>query len=623
MTAPSFTLNTIKPTTLMGTVNVGVHVNMDTLTTGDDTPKHKAVFWWYLTARTGSSLDSIPDRHRYALDRRLGTAAGIVNLAGRVVNTLVDLLGAASGRARTLITGFSHSYVLTPGDWTVHCVAMNEGGETTEVTEDISVSSAAYTTNTLATSGGDHDNLEDAFSWINGGDARKLIIDNDFDGTADTFLQLQRNNLLVTTTDPDSATKPKIRHNATTGNTTRLLEALQGFECIIVEGLEFKGSTRSAANNTMAWRFRGDNCALIGCSCPDDPDSESAYFPKSFYFDTNSQAINANLLLNCDSKGSGGGTGNYTIATAGTNTDTMSHVYGGDYEESANESIYRTTTSNAAQYPKNLLGYYNNTESSSKSCIRYTKVDWGDIVDVYCIDGDLWIGSATGAQSTLQVNGVAVRGGWFIGVSSIGSNVSVKDAAQNVVFLNCRIGAAGIAMGTGTQGADHNANDNISVINCTIEGILNSGGRSDAGSTTGCEIIGCIINGDIDIVASLFTANGVKDNVLGGSVQLDGVNEEDPATLNASSIGLNNVAGPVTLGDNLYPSTDETVTRVGANQSDMWGYSRAATTQVGAVGALVEDPGESSGGSGSGGGSSSSGRGRRGRARARRYRRIT
>lgn len=587
MAAPTIAIIAYEPTVIMSPSLVGYQVDPATVASGDGSSIDDCMVYWYVTARNASNTDTVPDRYRKLVDKRMISASGMVTIAGSAVSTIVDLLGASSGRNRNLVFGWSQEYILTEGEWTINALMVNPSGETTLVTHDVTVVAEAYTVQTLGVSGRDHSDWDAGIAWLTGADTRKLIVDNDFSGTHTSFAQFDRNNCYMTIVDPEGDVLPVMMHDATTGNTNRLIEFKQGFEGSIVECATLIGSTRSANNNATGLNFRGNYCAGVRIEQPRNPqDGNDDYFRRPIKFDSISQAIQCNLVMNCTAAGSGIGSGSYTVVYAGGNRQDMSHVYGGVFGASNNESILRTTVGNVVSAAKIMYGFYDNSLVASKSCIRSTGTIWSNIINVRCLDGEIWMGLVAGS-GVLDENHNSIDGCLVTGASSGGANIDIKYSMSHVRIRNCNVGINGISMGTGGQASDADNNDDIRVYGCTSAGKIGSMGIAGAGSVSGAEIKGNIVMaGGLKIATAPFAAGAIDNNRVSGQMTADG-SDSTIEQWNALSVVGTDIEGDTVIGDFGIPVTNvETMNRMPENPNDMWGFARDAVTRVGCTNAI-------------------------------------
>jgi len=584
MAAPSFTIVANEPASLMGPAPCGYNIDADLATTGDSSPIEECLVVWWLTTRSTTLLSDIPDRWRYVTDARMQTTAATVDIAGTTVSTQVDLAGTEWGTGNQYkITGRSQMWILPEGSWTVNCAVVNPSGESTVVTRDVTVAADTRTSQTLKTSGGDHSTVASGFSWVSGGANRKLVIDNDFTETID-FEQIGADNAYVTVADPTSDTYPQISHDPTTGNNSRLLEFLHANEGMVVECLDLIGSPRAVTETAAAFRFRANRCAAVNLRVlnnPHAPDNDTDVFHSGFHFYSQSAAMTANLLLNCEAGGSIGA-GGYTIAVLGTSACDLAHVYGGVFGASANESIFRTLDTPIREYLKFMYGEFNGEAFPSKSSIRITRGIHFDIVGPWCTDGDVWIGSAVGTQASVQASHGRIEGLHAIGSPAATPNLTFLEAAQDMVVVNSLFGPKGVVLGTGNQTGGVNNNENIRIYNSVSSGTIKSGGLSTTGTTSGTVIHGCIVtDGGISIRPAHFAAGAIDNNRIEGDLISDLVTVT-LATWNALSAVGTDVEDTTTIDAFGVPTeTVETMTTLGVNPLEMWGFVRGAIDGIG------------------------------------------
>jgi len=593
MAAPTIALTAHEPSIKMGPCHVGYSLDDSTFNSGDGSLIDDCQFYWKLNGISGTDPANIPDRYMKVRDERLMSSAAFVVIAGSPVATIVDLRGGDEGRTRNMMIGYSQNYTLIEGSYSIDLTCENPSGESTTVSWGVVIEADTRSSATLGTSGRDYSDWSSAESWLAGGDSRKLIVDNDFDETVlgDGMFRIQRNYCLVETVDPVNGARSVMGHDDTVGNTQRLFEFAQGFEGSIIDGVNFAPSTRSAANDCKACRFRGNHCAIINGKVLNSPHVDAAHFRKPFYFDSGSQAMVCNSLINCEAAGSTT-SGSYTVALGGTNDQDLIHIYGGDFGASVNESIFRTTVSGAGRVKnlKTMFGRYDNSATQSKSTIRYTYPTYSNIIGPYCIDGGVEIGSQTGSDGSLIENHITLDGVWSTGVSTAGANIDVRQDCSHVRLRNCYAGVNGISLGAGTQAGVNDLNDHVRAYNCTSEGLITSALDPTAVLLQGQEIQGClVIAGGMKIETSAFAPGACDNNRVNGQLVADSINQTLLEWNALSAVGTD-YEGETILGEYAYPSMEvESMPRLANNPNDGWGFDRASTTMIGfADGTLVQ-----------------------------------
>ena len=600
MAAPTIAIIAYEPGALMGPVPVGYALDDSTFVSGDGALIDDCMFYWFVTARGASNTDTIPDRYRKVRDERMLSAEGMVEMAGLAISTIVDLIGASTGRARNLVPGYSQNYILTEGEWTINLVCINPSGESTTASRDVTVVADTRATNTLKASGGDHADWTSALTWLGGADSRKLIVDRGFSGSVSGVsgrIRPDRNYWVITTDDPTDTATAIAEHDNTTGATDRFVEFPQAKQGSLIENIDLLPSARAVSSGTDGVRLRGNNCAMVNCQVLNNPIDDATYFAGPFDFTSSSQATSGNLLFNCRSSGCAG-SGNYSAMLSGTNNQTNNHIYGGVYEASVNESIFRTLVSGSGVIKgmKIMYGLYDNSRAASKSTIRYTYPTYSNLVGSMCIDGAVEFGSQTGGGSgTLLENHNTMDGVWSTGVGSSGNNINVKPDASHIRLRNCYAGDEGISLGAGTQPGVNDRNDYVRAYNCTSRGNISSPLDPTAvGGLVGIEIKGCIMTAGIFAIdTSGFAAGAISDNRINGTFSAD----SSPKTLsewNALPAVGTDYQGVTTIEAFGYPSTSiETMSRLANNPIDMWGFDRDATTLIGCTNSLYVAPASS------------------------------
>lgn len=575
MAAPTIAITAHEPATLMDPCPVGYSVDFGTFVSGDSSLLDDCMFYWYLTARNASSLNDIPDRYRYATDPRDATVT-------------IDRCGASSGTGLTRNIGYSYSIVLPAGDWTVHLVVINTSGESSTASRDFTVAANTRTVNTLKASGGDHSTWDSAVSWLRNGANRQITVDFDFSGDCN-LCNPDDNLAYIVSSDPTNATKPRMTHDASTGNANRLLDFTNSDYGMVVDSIELNPS--SASVEIDAVRMRGSNIALINCDILGDPFTPGDYFNTGILHSSINASTDTQLVFGCTVAGSRDNPGltkaGYTVHTENTspNTYALIHHFGGSYKGSVNESIFRDTSGGGDLGTFTHLAYCNfdNSDVQSKSCIRMQFGRYCNVVGIYALDGNVgsgvWgtpSGDSTGAKNH------AFDGCISAGLGAGGANFDIRTDARDIRLRNCFAGDDGISMGDGT--ADTNdENINVRIYNCSTTGDISGPGITTPGAITGFELkgcigVGCTIN-TTTTAAGAIDANAWDDD---GTLTLDGVGVT-LATWNADGdVGTDVEYATVTFSGKGVPTASvNTLTVLPENPIDIMGNARSATTEAG------------------------------------------
>lgn len=569
------TRGSVDPSTL-SSGDILIDYDLSTTGTSDSNDWHDTRVQCWVEKRAGAALDTAwPTRWRQVTDYRR-TAE---------VQTLAKTATESAGP----MEGFGLQVILGPGTFRFGFRVTNKDLDTTTAySDEFTIAANTRTQYNVAAMGGDYTDLEAAVADLAGSDDIEIILETGGSETVAAVIQIADDNWYVHVADHS------LDYTLTDGGDG---------ECLMVTGsgtiVELTCNPAGAYTSGPAVNFQG---SYLGFRINFGGAFDGNRFWSAYFFDNDPQFV-------CIINSTIGATHGYTIV--GQSSDWACRdltMVGNDSGASTNESIYRLV----GGLIRGTFGYYraDSSDVPSKSAFRLLACYGVYLHGLRHLDGDLVMGtiSSDAAECCRISCGVST-------LPNILTSHQFTEGSFRVRVVNCVLTQDATRILTTDASPDQPVHYG-GVIGCTLVSgfttstssisFAHSGGTLSAG----VHIRGFKFKGNRIVVAagaSFDATNGFlrTRSLTAASIEYDQNVWPDPADWSATRISTlgstlanhnahaqvgTDYAVTTTLDSDYLPTVGQDITSPGeCGGVDMWGNTRAATDEAGAV--VAADPG--------------------------------